>query len=463
MSSIYGILNMASRALMAHQQSINVTGNNIANVNTPGYSRQRLMLSTSDPLHSPIGTIGNGVYAVGVERIYDRFIGVQINTENQSLGRWAAQKQVMAGVEIIFDESRGFGLSQAISDYFSAWQELSMDPDGITERQMLISKGEALASSFNQKYAELESAQKSIDMDIHGAVENISQISAQIADLNAKIVNSEISGHTANEYRDQRDLALKELSELIDISTFEDQSGSVKVTLNGGRTLVDGKTYHKLSTQVNPGTGLFDVMWHHHDGSAVDITGNITGGKMQGWLEARDVTLQDYMTRLNDLAIAIRDEVNREHRGGFGLDESTNIDFFTGTDASDIQVNLSVVNDHNLIAAASDIDSLPGDGGNAVDIADLQNLAILNGGTVTFDEYYNALVSDVGSEVVQIDAYYQHQFDMLTQLENYRESISGVSLDEEMVNLVKFQSAYDASAKLITTTDELIQTVLNMV
>jgi len=463
MSSIFGILNMASNALYAHQQAINVTGNNIANVNTPGYSRQRLMLSTNDPMYSSIGPIGNGVNADGVERIYDRFIGVQLSAENQSLGRWAAQKQVMAGVEIIFDESGGFGLSQAMSDYFNAWQDLSLKPKGVTERQMLISSGEVLANTFNLKYAHLESVRKSIDTDISGAVDDINQLSARIADLNQKIVDSEINGHSANEYRDQRDLTLKELSELIDISTFEDSSGSVKVTLNGGRTLVEGKSFHNLSTQVNPATGLFDVLWVRPDGSTVDITGNIAGGKMQGWLQTRDVTIQDYMTRLNDLANAIRDEVNREHGGGFGLDRSTNNDFFIGTDASDIEVNVNLVNDHDLIAAASDIDRLPGDASKAVDIANLQSLAILNGGTATFDEHYNALVSEVGSEVVQIDTYYQHQFDMLTQLENYRESISGVSLDEEMVNLVKFQSAYDASAKLITTTDELIQTVLNMV
>jgi flagellar hook-associated protein 1 FlgK len=453
---------MAGNALLAHQQSIFVTGNNIANVNTPGYSRQHLILA-SGIQYSSMGSIGNGVYAVGVERIYDHFIGVQMITENQSLGRWAAQKQVMAGVEIIFDETGGFGLSQAMSDYFNAWQDLSMNPTGITERQMLLSAGEILAGTFNQKYADLESAQKAIDADIKGAVGEINQLTAQIADLNQKIVDSEINGQTANEYRDQRDLAIKELSELIDISTFEDSSGSVKVTLNGGRSLVDGNFYHNLSTQVNSTTGLLDVLWVGADGSTVDITGNIAGGKLYGWLETRDVTLQDYMTRLNDLASAIMQEVNTVHSAGYGLDESAGYDFFTGTDASDMQVNVDLVNDLDLIAAASDLSGVPGDGSNAVAIANLQSKAVLNGGTATFDEYYNALVSDVGSEVNQIDAYYQHQYDMMTQLENYRESVSGVSLDEEMVNLVKFQSAYDAAAKLISTADELIQTVLKMV
>jgi flagellar hook-associated protein 1 FlgK len=454
---------MAGNALRAHQQAISVVGNNIANVNTPGYSRQRLILMSSRPQDSSVGPLGNGVEAVKVERVYDRFVGVQISNENQGLGRWRAQKQVLQGVETIFDESDGFGLSQGMSEYFTAWQDLSIKPTGMNERQVLISKAETLAYTFNQKYAHLDSAQKSIDTDINGAVATINQLSAQIADWNQKIIETEATGYTANEYRDQRDLAVKELSELIGISTFEKADGAVNVTLNGGQTLIDGKSYHSLSTQVNPASGLLDVLWVGSDGVTTDITGNIAGGKLYGWLEARDVTIPDYMTRLNELATEIMQEVNDAHSVGFGLDGSTGNAFFTGTDASDIAVNVDLVNDTNLIAAATDIDSLPGDASNAVIIANLQNKTVLNGDTATFGEFYNALVSEVGNEVLQIDAFYSHQFDMVTQLENYRESISGVSLDEEMVNLVKFQSAYDASAKLISTTDELLQTVLGMI
>lgn len=463
MANIYGILNMAGNALLAHQQAINVAGNNIANVNTPGYSRQRLILTSNRPQDSSIGPIGNGLQAVKVERVYDRFIGLQMSYENQALGRWKAQQQVLQGVEIIFDESAGFGLSQAMDEYFTTWQDVSMKPSGMNERQVLISKAETLAYTFNQKYAHLEAAQKSIDTDINGAVTTINGLSARIADLNQKIIETEATGYTANEYRDQRDLAVKELSELIGISSFEKAGGAVNVTLNGGQTLIDGKSYYSLSTQVNPASGLLDVLWVGGDGVTTDITGNIAGGKLYGWLEARDVTISDYMTRVNELAAEMMQEVNDAHSIGFGLDESTGNAFFTGTDASDMAVNVDLVNDSNLIAAATDINSLPGDARNAVIIANLQNKTVLNGDTATFGEFYNALVSDVGNEVLQIDAYYSHQFDMVTQLENYRESISGVSLDEEMVNLVKFQSAYDASAKLISITDELIQTVLGMI
>jgi flagellar hook-associated protein 1 FlgK len=463
MANINGILNIAGNALLAQQLAINITGNNIANVNTPGYSRQRLILANSQPQISSLGLLGNGVQAVGVERVYDRFVGVQINNESQSLGRWQSQQQVLEGVEIIFDESEGFGLSQSISDYFNAWQELSMDPENEIPRQMVISKGEVLANTINQKYSAVRSTQHGIDADIKGAVETINQLTSQIADLNRKIIDTETSGNPANEYRDQRDLALKELSSLIEISSFEDQNGAVKVSLAGGRTLVDGASHRSLTTQVNSTTGLLDVHWVSPDSSTIDITGSISGGKIGGWLEVRDVTLQDYLTRLDDLAGAIIQEVNAVHSAGYGLDDSTGHDFFTGTDASDIEVNIDLVNDLDLIAASPDLGGVPGNGDNAVAIANLQNKTVLSLGSTTFGEFYSSLVSDVGNEILAVNAYCQHQSDMVTQLENYRESVSGVSLDEEMVNLVKFQSAYDASAKLISIADELIQTVLSIV
>jgi flagellar hook-associated protein 1 FlgK len=158
------------------------------------------------------------------------------------------------------------------------------------------------------------------------------------------------------------------------------------------------------------------------------------------------------------------EEVNDLHSAGWALDGSTLNDFFSGSDITDMQINVDIVNDTRLIAAATDPASIPGDDSNAIAIANLKHkLTMGTGPDITFDDFYHSLINEVGSEVVELGAYYNHQSDMVAYLDNYRESVSGVSLDEEMVNLVKFQSAYDASAKLISTTDELIQTVLNMI
>jgi flagellar hook-associated protein 1 FlgK len=457
-------MSLAGKALLTHQKALNVTANNIANVNTPGYSRQRLIVESSTPFQSSIGVMGSGVEAVAIERIYDRFLGVQINAETESLGRWQAQKDVLDVVEIIFDESGDFGLSQALSDFWNAWQDLTNNPSGYNERLVLQAKSEVLVNTFHRIYSDLQDVQEGIDANIEGGIEDINRLASEIADLNQKIMEAETSGFRANDYRDQRDVALKELAQMIDINTCEDVSGRVAVSIADGKTLVEGNTFRNLVTEDDGGHK--DIRWVAGDGSLVDITDSIKGGKLKGWVNARDVIINGYMGQLDLLAQGIVDEVNDLHQGGYGLDGSTGNDFFTiiGVNAAaGIELNPAIVADLDVIAAASTSTGIPGDNSNAITIANLQHEMTMNGGSSTFDGYFNSLVSQVGEEVQKTNAYYTHQDNMLTQLENRRESISGVSLDEEMMNLIKFQHAYDAAAKLIATADELMQTVLNMI
>ena len=561
MTDIYGVINLAGKALLIQQKAIAVTGNNIANVNTPGYSRQKLNLQTSSPLQSDVGLMGNGVEAIGIEREYNRFLGVQINAESETLGRWETQKDTLEIVEALFDESADFGLSRSLSDFWTAWQDLSNDAPNFNERLVLQAKGSLLASSFNRIATDLQKAQEGIDLNIEGAVQDINQLTQEIADLNEKIMESEASGHTANDYRDQRDLAVRQLAELIDINSFEDASSRVTISVGDGQPLVESNSYRLLATSVNA-SGFKDINWIDVDGTPQNITASIADGKMKGWLESRDVIIEDYLSRLDDMAGTMMREINAKHASGYGLDESTGHNFFTGglfgainsasgslsvtgestltgsinislvgggtagselvtTDpvtgditiaiedgvstgaqiaaalqahadinsvvatapgtawslgagsdaasiggshaAAEIQVNAAIVNDLDLIAAAGTLGGVPGDNSNAIAIANLQFVKTMNSSSSSFDDYYHALVSEVGSETQNTTSYYRHQADMVVQMENRREAISGVSLDEEMINLVKFQNAYDAAAKLISTADELLQTVLNMV
>ena len=565
MSDIYGVLSIGSKALRVQQKGIHVTGNNIANVNTPGYTRQRLNLANDVPLSSSIGPLGSGVQAIAVERVYQRFLGVQINNETQGLGRWESYQDTLKRVEMIFDESGGYGLNHVMSEFWNAWQDLSNDPAGQTERTILVAKSEMLALTFNKNYQDLQALQKDFDAMIRATVEDINQLAQEIVDLNQKIIQIE-SGrqYAANDYRDQRDLALKELASLIDISSFEAADGSVSVSVASGHVLAEGTHSHALSTRQNA-FGLLDITWPDPNANLITITDNIAGGKLKGWLDARNFDIRNFMIRLDNLAQTIMQEVNTLHANGYGLDGSTGNDFFTGaatasgildsvltitaeqggagnlnielsaggtagaetvtadpvtgdiriaiedgvstraqiavalqahpsiasvvvgappnaawtlgtgtdsvtltggSSAGGIQVNLNIVNDMNMIAAAQGYDLVPGDkpgdNGNAIAVVNLQNSLSMNGSSATFDAYYNSLVSDVGLAVQQAGSYFDHQSDMVQHLENYRESVSGVSIDEEMINLVKFQNAYQAAAKLITTADEMMQSVLNM-
>ena len=561
MTDIFGVMSLAGNALLAHQKAINVTGNNIANVNTPGYSRQKLLLETREPVQSSIGLMGNGIEADSVERVYDRFLGVQINSESETLGRWAARKEGLGIAEIVFDENGEFGLSQSLNEFWTSWQNLTNDPSGYNERVVVQAKSEVMAGTFNRLYADLQNTREGLDESIEGAVAEINRLSQQVAEMNQKIMEVEASGKSsANDYRDRRDLALKELAGLIDINTFEDGTGRVTVLVGSGQTLVANNSSLNLTTQVN-GFGFKGVAWVGQDGTTVNITGNIANGKLNGWLQARDVDLRGYQRQLDVLAESLMERVNNLHQNGWGLDGSNGNDFFTGiaaasgsmdslltitaapggtgnigvtlvgggtagaetvttdpvtgdiqiaiedgvstgnqialalqahsgissvvaaapgaawdlsagtnttalgggSSAESLQLNTAITNNLDLIAASDTSAGVPGNNVQAIAIAGLQHSLTMNGNSSTFEDYYNSLVSRVGGDMQNATAYFSHQTDMLVQLENRREEISGVSLDEEMINLVKFQTAYDAAAKLISTADELLQTVLNMV
>jgi flagellar hook-associated protein 1 FlgK len=467
MSDLNAIMSIAGQALITQQQAISVTSHNIANVNTPGYSRQELAMSTNVPSDSEIGPMGNGVSPDAIERIYDRFINAQINNESQELGRWDAQKNAVESLEMIFNETYGYGLSEAMSEYWNAWQALTINPAGSAERQVLVTRAQILTSTFNKLDSDLTLSQQDLDLTIQGTITDINRLSAQLADLNQKIVASEIGTQNANDYRDRRDLVLKELSELIDLNAFEDANGNVSVLNASGRPLVSGTASWQLSTELNVVSGLQDVVWLDTDGNSVNINNDISGGKLKGWLEARDVLIPGFLNRLDALAQTLVTEVNNLHQTGFDLNGIAGEVFFDGTGtAADIEVNANIVGDPGLIAASFDplpFPSAPGDNRNAVEIAKLQHQLLMSGNTATFNDYYSSLVRDVGNEVLKSDSYYTHQSEMVAQLDNYRESISGVSLDEEMINLIKFQNAYAAAAKLVSTADEMMQTVLQMV
>ena len=461
MTQMFGLLSIGTGALLSQQRAISVTGNNIANVNTPGYSRQRLNMQTNLPLDTPAGPVGFGVQTTTVERVYDRFLGVQMNNENANLGRWEAQKGTLNQVEAVFNESGGYGLNQALSAFWNSWQDLSTNPSGTTERSMVAANSQTLADTIRQRYAELGQTQAGIDAAVKSGVQDINRLTAEISDLNEKIVRTEAGGKVnANDYRDSRDLALKQLSAIIGINSFEDAGGRVVVSVGRGRVLVDSSNNYALATAVNA-DGHIDIVSPGTTGAPVNISSEISSGKMAGWLQVRDTKIAGYMSQLDELAQTLAANVNTLHAAGYGLNGSQGDDFFSGSGAADITVNPDILNDPSRIAAASAVGAVPGDASNAAAIAHLRTALTMSGGT--FDDAANALVSQVGHDVQEAKSCQGHQADMVAYLDNYRESISGVNLDEEMVNLVKHQAAYNAAAKMISMGDDMLNSLLNLI
>ena len=469
MTMLHSIMDTGKGALFANQYGISVTGHNISNVNTDGYSRQQVQLETNFPLDANPGQLGTGVVAAGIERVYDRFVGAQLQNENMSLGEWEAYRDSMQRLEAVFSETDSSGLSTVMSEFWNAWHDLSNNPGGQSERVALIAQSETMTTMFQQYREDMLTIQEDTDFSIQMTVGEINGIVLQIADLNKRISDAEVFGQNANDYRDKRDVLLNQVSQLIDINSFESDNGQVTVMISGGKPLVEGQNTWDLSTEPD-GSGLHDIVWVDNNGNSVAIGSHLTGGKLKGWLDVRDTSLPQYLNDLDALAEGIIDGVNAIHSTGYGLVDTatglpyTGIDFFTGTSAGDIAVNATVADNFRTVAASATQSGVPGDNDNAIDIANLQMKLTMGGSpaTSTFDDFFSALVSDLGGDVAGAESAVRHQEEMVTLLDNYRESISGVSLDEEMIELVKYQRGYESAAKIISTVDEMMQTIINL-
>lgn len=467
-NSLFGMMDIGKGALFTSQKGIDIAGHNIANVNTPGYSRQRAVLETNLPLSAMPGQVGTGVRVSEVVRIHDRFIESQLRAEVSSLGQWEAQKGAMEKLERLIQRH---GLDQVLGEFWNAWEDLSNNPSGQAERLVLLARSEQLTRSFQGLHSSATFLQeKEQGLAIEGTVSRINDLAARIAELNHTILQAEASGQQANDHRDTRDAILREMASLADINVLDGSDGMLNVFVGRERALVQGSDAMRLGTERNQDTGLTDIIYLGRGSSWSNITNEIDGGRLKG-LRADDI-FGNFFERLDALAGTIIKEVNDLHEAGYGLtvdlDPETGlplpgVSFFTGGAASDMAVASAVKNDVNRIAAASTYEGIPGDNSNAIAIAGLRNALLMNGGTATFDTEYNSLVSQCGAWAQTARFQHEHQLGMVNHLEAIRESVSGVHLDEEMVTLLQFQHSYSAAAQFIRMMDKLIEEVIQLV
>ena len=329
MLGLYSVLDMAKVALLAQQANMAVVSHNISNVSTPGYSRQRLDIETSPSLSTDIGQMGTGVRALGVGREYDAFINAQLNIEKQILGNWQAQDYSFLRVEGLFNESSESGLSGAMNEYWNAWQAVADNPSGSAERVNLISLAETITRDFNSRFNELFTIQSDIDANIKGIVDEINMLVDQIAEVNEKISWIETAGDAANDFKDERVRLLDELGGMIGFSSFEDSSGQVTVLMESGSPLVQSNKSWHLDVRPDPtNNGFYDIGWVVGSGTFTDVTDSITRGELSGLLEMRDTSISGYIDNMDKLAAGIINETNKLHYYGYGLDGSTENNFF---------------------------------------------------------------------------------------------------------------------------------------
>lgn len=472
---VNNILNIATTGINMARVAIEVTGENIANVNTDGYSRQTVMFKSGPTITSNGFPLGTGVQLSEVRRNHDELLQLQLVKGNSASGESSVKENALSQVEPFFNELTTEGLGQSLRDFFDSWKDLSTNASGTAERQVVLSRSETLVDTFHRLSSNLNDSKESADTSLEGITQGITDFARSIASLNGQILQTERLGGNANELRDQRDYAVLQLAEKVGVGYAEQSDGTLTVTLPGGEVLVEGSNYGTLTTQDDPVTGLNDIIFTSTTGVVSDVTATIGGtdnsqGEIGGTLQVRDEIVPGYLAQLDEMANQLVTAVNTQHAAGYGLDGSTGTAFFTGATSSTISVNSSLTV-AKIAAAANDPTSPlsgPGDNGNALELAELQStsLTFTVGGTsttTTVSSYYNSLVSKVGVDARNAETTMLQNESFMKQLNTLRESHSGVSLDEELTNLIKFQKAYSASARMITTASEMLDTVLAMV
>lgn len=455
-------LDTAVKALRAHQLAVDVASHNIANAHSPGFSRQRLLLrpmgldgSDHFSRDALLGRAGFGVDASDVNRVRDVFLDFQLRANLGARDQNRTLSRALKQAELVFNDPTDDGLGALAGKFWAAWHDVVNAPESPAARTTLVHSTSTLATRIQRAHADLTSQRDDLNRGLGMITQRINAAATEIASLNFQVKQVELNGDMASDLRDRRDLLLDQLSGIGDISYSEQPDSSIVVYL-GSHELVFANTAREVKAVADPGNPGMDKLIFTMDNQ--DVATN--AGELRGLLDARDTAIPDLTSKLDALASAFITSVNAVHVTGFGLDNSTGLPFFTGTGASDIALNTTLAASPHKIAAASAL-SAPGSGSNALAIANLQLASTMAAGTQTLDQFYGGVVSVLGADVVRAAGLAESADLMSSHLDQLRQSVSGVNLDEEMTNLNASQHAYQAAARVITTIDEMLETLIN--
>lgn len=472
MSKISSMMDVGKRAMMNSQTALQTVSHNIANKSTEGYSRQRVEQVTNEPIGEGRLRIGMGAKSVAVKRINNPFLEKQLANETNKLGYGNGQADNLMRVEQIFNEQINKGLNQFVTNFFNGFRELSNNPESLATRTLVKENAHFLTQDFKRIHTQLKDIQKDIDNQLISEVEEINAMTSEVAKLNEKIEMVELQGVPANDERDRRDVLVKKLGEKINIRTSEGDNGQITITAGNTAVLVSGYESIKLSTARTAESGSkregnIDIVYQSTPNSSPFIvTEQMTGGIIGGALSVRDKVVNELRDKVDEMAFTIAAGVNEAHKLGFNGYNEQGVEFFdlpkSVRDAADnLKLNNVIFTDVMKISAAAEPDA-PGDNRVAIVMASLQDKQIMDNGTSTIGDFYNGMVGRLAVMTNKANMEQEHQVNIVHQLKNVRESISGVSLDEEATKMIEFQKAFDASARVIRTADEMFDTVLNL-
>lgn len=448
--SISRIFDISKRSLLSHQAAINTTAKNISNVNTEGYKRRQVDLSKLG-----IGFSGiNGTQSPkAITRIRQRFAEVQLYQENHELGKYTSKQMLLTRVEDIYGEPRESALSNTLAQFWSSWGELANDPENNAARSRVKDKGQMLALTLNSLYNDMTEFQRQIGMDVQDKVAEVNRLSRQIFKINKQIGSS-----TTNDLLDERDVLIGKLSSLIDVDVRE-KSGQEVTISTGGNILVSASIQSNIEVNIqNQGADYsIDIKL-----TETDKPLTIRSGELGGLLETVNEILPSQIDQINTLAITIAENVNSLHQTGYDLNDNSGFYFFKNgiTSAGDFALNNSIINNPTLIVT-SDVIGEAGNGTIAQNISNLRNMGLIDNQSTA--DYYNSMISHIGNSVQEVTFLKRSQEKVVQSLRNQRDSVSAVSLDEEMTKLIEYQRGYQAATKMIITANEMVQTLLNLI
>ncbi len=457
--AIFGPLSIGRHALLTHQRALQVTGHNIANVNTPGFSRQRVQLEAIPPNGDRTGT---GVRVAGVDRIVDPFIEARQLANGSAFGDATATRDLLQRLEANFPVTGG-GIGDALQEFFATANAVAADPASLAARGELVSAAESLTARIREGAGAFSSFQREADARFVQGVRDSNALLERVASLNREVVAARVAGSSDNDLQDLRQEALRDLSQQLQINVVEQADGAVNVFARTGTALVLGSSATNLQTEPST-TGALDGgtlsrLGVVGDSGAFIPIGTGFGGALGALETLRDTTFVQGATALDALADGLRLEVNAVQAAGFDLDGLPGGDLFAGTGAADLTVALA---DSRGIAAAQGAN--PADNTNALDLVAVQDNRIIAGlGGQTLGEYFGTFHAGIGQQTRSASDQAIIEEQVAGTLAAQRDSVSGVSLEEEFTDLIRYQRAFQAAAQLISVSNSMLDDLIGLV
>ncbi len=462
MPGISSGIHIALQAVLAHAQTIEIIEHNVANANTPGYRRQSALLETTVP--SPIlaahngmgaGMRGGGVKVAQIQRFNLEFFDGRYRSVSSGAKYWETRRDILLQIEATLAETSQDGLLTRLDQFWNGWQNLASDPANLSQRISLLDDARVLAESFNRRWNQLQQIRGDQNQAVVSQVEQINSYADEVARLNREISRVLSVGEQPNDLFDRRDVLLDRLAELSGAVSHIGKNGEALVSI-GGHVLVVGVEALHLTTQPKVGdTPMVEVVWKN---DVPPQLVNLPNGSLKGILEVRDSVIPGQISGLNQLAGELMAQVNALHSSGYGLNNANGLPLFLGTDASSMRLN-SVVDAASL--ATADAAGQPGNNALASTIAALRNQRFAGVGNATLNDFYNGQVTAFGVMTRNATQNSTTHGLVAKALNDQRESVGGVSLDEEAANLAKAQRAYQAAARVLTAYDEMMDRIIN--